>query len=299
MNNINELQNRHSAIEKLAAQRCLYSEAKNIFYLRTLLALGVAVALPYISTAYPESKYVVAIIALAYLAGDIFFLKKVETNKKNNAAKIQELFDTEVLSIKWNEFVADGEPDQEIIGSCSLKASKEGLPNWYPVNVEKLPHDIAKSLCQRSNVYWDSNLRRLYAGLLTLVFVLIGCSSLWVQRNETVANTIVFFASIAPLLQLLWEQKTSHREAAKRLDALKNYLDQILEKAMTSSGVRVDESVTRSIQDEIYRHRSNVALIPDLLYKILKKKYEHKMNFSSDKYVGDYIARYNLPDNSV
>ncbi|MBU1630176.1 hypothetical protein KKD88_03820 [Patescibacteria group bacterium] len=294
MNSINELQNRDSALQKLATQRCLYSEAKKIFYVRTFFAIAVAIALPYASEAYPSLKNWLTAIAIAYLLLDIFLLENVESEKRLTGAKVQEVFDTETLDIKWNGIVAEEKPDQEIVGRCLLKVSKKGFEafrDWYPTDISQLPANVAKTLCQRANVWWDSNLRLWYARLLLLILILLSCFVLWTNKDKTVASAIIFFASFAPLFKLLVEQYNSHRKAAKRVDALKRQLNQILEDVLANNRSAVEESTTRSIQDEIFRHRSNVTPIPDLFYALLKKKYEHLMGFNAQEYVNAYLSR--------
>jgi len=291
MNNINELQNKDSALEKLAAMRCLYSEGKNIFYLRTSVAVLIAVVFPFLKTTYPSLNGWLVAVGIGYLILDIFILAGWESGKRSTAAKVQELFDTEVLGMQWNSIVAENKPDTEIIGRCWAKVVGKGLEklrDWYPDGISALPQNVAVTLCQRCNIWWDSGLRRLYAHTLVIIVIVLVSSIIWVKKDVSVKELVLFVASFAPLIKLLIEQVISHYKAAKRLDILKGQLDALLENAKSTQSIGAEASITRSVQDEIYRHRKQVSSIPDFFYWIFRKKYENQMGFNAQAFLREY-----------
>ncbi len=231
MNNIDQSQNNQLALKELAAQRRLYSEAKSILSLRGTIALIIAVMFPLLNGQYPNAGYVFAIFAAAYFAIDTFFLEGVASNKKILAAKIQEQFDTNVLGIRWNAVVAGEKPEAGEIHEYSQKIySKEvnHLRDWYSPSVSRLPLDVAQVVCQRASVWWDSKLRRIYAGCLLGLSILLPVGVLFFTKDKTVADALITSAPFAPILKLLIEQHNSHRKAADCLDAIKTYLANIL-----------------------------------------------------------------------
>jgi len=293
MSRINELQNTKSSLELLASQRCLYSQVKRILFYRGLLALGIAIAFPIISAAHPASGFYLALGAFTYLIADLVILQNGESRKKILAAKIQEKFDTEVLSIRWNPIVSEEKPDFEDVAKHGYKIFErevDKLRNWYPPNVSSLPEELAKTICQRANVWWDSKLRRKYSRLLIILMAIITISLIIIVKDKTVAEAFVIVTPFTPLLKMAFEQFSSHRKSADRLDKLKNHLNTAIDTMTTKPSNVVQESTTRSIQDEIYRHRSSSTPIPSIFYWFFKKQYEDGMNFSANKFIEDYLA---------
>lgn len=296
MNNIEEKQNQKVELEKLASQRCLYSESKKIAFLRTTLALFIATIFPFLSESIPAVKNWLTAAALGYLFIDFLLLKRSEESKRIAGAKIQEMFDTNVLEIPWNGIVVGEKIDNEEIGRCLLKTgtgSFDQLRNWYPTGISKLSLDVGRTVCQRANLWWDSTLRRRYYYILTALIIIFSAAVIWINKDKTVANAVVFFASVVPLFTLFLERIQTHRQAADRLDKLKKQVDGLLDQALQNSDFQIDVYQTRSIQDELFRHRSTVVSIPDFFYNILKRKFEHLMGFNADKYIQDYLSSRN------
>lgn len=296
MNNIEEKQNQDAELERLASQRCLYSESKKIAFLRTTLALLIAIAFPLLSENVPVLKNLLTAAALGYLWMDFHLLKSLEEGKRTAGAKVQEMFDISVLEIPWNGIVAEERIDNEEIGKCLLKtgtSSFDQLRNWYPIGISKLPLQTARAVCQRANLWWDSELRRQYSYVLTTLIIVLSGAVIWINKDKTVANAVVFFASVIPLFTLLLERIQSHRQAADRLDKLETQVDGFLDDACQHADFQIDISQTRSIQDELFRHRSTVVPIPDFFYNLLKRRFEHLMGFNAARYIQDYLSRRN------
>lgn len=291
MNTINQSQNSQSALEELAAQRHIYSEAKCILSIRGVLALAIAVVFPILGGSYPGTVSFFAVIAIAYFALDILFLKAAESNKKTLAAKVQEQFDTSVLGIRWNPVVVEEKPERGDIQEHAKKIDSKGiqeLRDWYNSAVSQLPLNVAKPVCQRANVWWDSKLRRRYANCLLVISILLAAGLYFFVKDKAVSDALIALAPFAPILKLLVEQFDSHRKSADRLDAIKTHLTSTLNDILANPSGVIEESATRAVQDEIYRHRSSATPIPDFFYRLFKKKYEAQMGFNTDDFVKDY-----------
>src|SRR5262249_58658510 len=95
------------------------------------------------------------------------------------AAKIQELFDCGVLEIPWNKLKAGRQPDVEQVIECSKKyrgrvLSDQEFRDWYPSAVGSLPLHLARLVCQRTNCWWSSKLRRQFATWVVVAVALTG-----------------------------------------------------------------------------------------------------------------------------
>jgi len=85
-------QNLPSQIEMLAAQRNLYSTAKNIIGTQMILGGPVAVCATLIGITYPVTKGYVALWGLLILFIDLVIFTPWQKKLRENGAKVQELF---------------------------------------------------------------------------------------------------------------------------------------------------------------------------------------------------------------
>lgn len=291
MSKISDLQNEASSLEKLAAMRRAYSDAKNLFYIRTIFAVLIAIVFPYLDFQFPKAGFWLALGAMGYLFFDELFLKKQQGKQKLTAAKIQESFDTEVLEIGWNKLLVGSRPDHEDIARylSRIRGDKfQNLMNWYPETIDQLPRDIARFACQRENVFWDAKLRRVFKGIIYFSIAGIVFTILSLNKDKTAAEAAISLATFLPLIKLLWEEAMLHKEAASRLDRLKENLDAILNKAMDDKSVSSEEAIHRQVQDEIFRNRSSAPFVPDCVYWLFRNRYEDLMYFSAEKYIDSY-----------
>jgi len=284
MNNIIEKQNTKSSIDRLFAQRKLYSQVKLIFYIRLSIALLIATVGPIFSILFLDKKGYVALFAVFYLCFELL-LEKIEKDKRANAAKIQELFDVEIFGLKWNLIVVGQKPEQEVINSLALNVKKEDilkLNNWYPAYIKELPLSNGIIICQKSNIWWDQELRKKLVGLMYLFLLLITVSVIFLNLDNLVSVFLVNSLPLIPLYKVVISQIISHNKTINSLKSLKEKLDSILENILE---VSVSNEDLRLIQDEIYRHRINNHPVPDFFYKLFRNKSEKIMNITAEQQV--------------
>ena len=201
---------------------------------------------------------------------------------KKQAAKIQEVFDCDILELEWAAIKIGRRPDEETVleAASYFKKSNPNYPHltdWYPPEIDQLPIHQARIICQRTNCWWDSKLRRKYANwivalLVTLVIALliiglIGNSSL----ESFILRTLV---PLNPAFLLGTRQYSEHIESANSWHKLKEYSEQLWEQAISKQ--KVPQELTQSsrcLQDEIYEHRCKSPLIFDWLYRRLRPAY--------------------------
>jgi len=119
MINIQEKQNSRNTLKLLAAQRRLYTEAKQFYILRFLGALLLASISPIIFLYWPASKFPIALISSVWILLSRLVLKRIESQKITKAALIQEQFDTTVFDIPWNDVLAGKKVNPETI--CAFR----------------------------------------------------------------------------------------------------------------------------------------------------------------------------------
>lgn len=283
---INQKQNSGEQIEMLAAQRQLYSSAKRIMGAQMILAGPVAVTATLIGIFYPEFKNYAALLGITILVLDLVFLNPLQKKLRSQGALVQEAFDTKVLDITWNEIKVGKKPEPELIqeharGFGSDKVKLDMLRNWYPTETQQLPLDWGRIVCQRANIWWDSNLRRRYANSILTVLVLLAIILIWFGFSQAM-NVTDFVMKVAVPLAALYKlgvsQFVEHRDAADRLDKLKDHAEKIWSEAINGAGIDVLKAKSRSLQDEIFDGRKRNPPIFDFIFFIFKNKHEEQMN---------------------
>lgn len=172
-NEIGVRQNTPEMIKLLWARNRLFARIKSIqaWYFGFTFVLPTASLL--VALYYAEYKPWVSLIALLVgaldaLAFDVWRKKQIKI-----AARLQEQFDCNVLSLKWNSFVA-GTPvstqDIEELAHAALDEEKrKNFVNWYPAEACAMPLHFARLVCQRTNLWYDSKLRSAYRTVLWCV----------------------------------------------------------------------------------------------------------------------------------
>jgi hypothetical protein len=285
-NSIGITQNKLLQLQRLAAQRSLYSKAKTMKILQNILTIPGVLVFSLLVALYPKAQIWAAIYGLSVAIFDVV-LEKRQKDLRHLAAKIQELFDCDVLRIEWNKVLVGPRPEHELtVKACRKDESSDpafsGLKNWYPVSVEKLPPALGRIVCQRANCWWDMDLRRNYArtiiGLFTIMALLVFLIGL--IGGMTLEKFVLVVA--APLISVfLWSVREyrEQREAAEEQSNLKIAIEELWEIALDKgmSMERLEEN-SRRIQDKIFIQRRNNPLIFDWIYSYLRDQRETEMN---------------------
>ena len=302
MNKIIEKENEDPQLEVLFSQRYLYSDAKKYFTIRSSIALGFALLGPLIGSQGNTLSSYFGFFALIYLLLDNFSLEKLENGKKETAAKLQELFDTKVFDLPWNNFIAGPKPDLEIVGKILLENpvrdySELKLVNWYPERVKEVDLELGRFLCQRENVWWESDLRKKYLYVLigAALAILVVIFTLAITLDLTIANLILWIIMpLLPLGEMVIKQVKLHEDSSKCVKELKDKLDNLIEDLINKKKIENLESVARICQDEIFRHRKKSPMVYDWIYNLFLSKQEEQMQYSVGRKVDEYLNNKNV-----
>src|SRR5882724_2597033 len=291
MNSIPQIQNEEKHLGQLAAQRQLYSEAKHTLGWQMILVIPGAVFLSYVIALRPAYQEWAALFVVLITLFDVLVLEPRQKRLTEKAAKIQQIFDSEVFG--WN----DTSSEIEEITDAAMRHQKKDpgysrLKDWYPASVGTIPLIPARIICQRSNIWWDSKLRRRYTTvLLSSLSVLVAAVSFIGFNSGITFQRFVFFI-FAPLLPLLiWgiREGRKHLESAGRLDRLMDRALELWQQACQKSttDTRLEEK-SRALQLEIYDHRRSAPFIFDWLYGLFRKKSEAHMSKTAEQLVEEY-----------
>ena len=291
MNNIPEIQNAKQQLDRLAAQRQIYSDAKKVQAIQMILTVLVVTVWLILAFFSSDLKIYAAYWGIIISLLDITVLTSCIDSLKKKAAKIQEFFDCEVLNLPWYNLKVGSRPDIEIISEYSSKHYRKNpednkLKDWYPVAVQELRRPLARLVCQMSNLWWDARLRRRYASVVVGVvgFLVVASVTLGIYENFTSEKFLM--AIILPLMPaVFWgiRQYKTHNASASRQDRLKEHVNKLWDDTLGGkiSDTQLDVE-SRNLQNEIYENRSSNPLIFDWVYKLLRNEQEEQMNKNAE-----------------
>ena len=296
-NTISQDQNTPRQLERLAAQRYLYSTAKHILIGQLFIDLVSPILLALIVALFPSFGIYGVLIALLILVSE-FCLEILQSSKREQAAGIQELFDCELLDLQCPDLIARNIPDTVEIMEAAEKYKRsdpthKALKDWYSPEVDKLPLYLARLICQRSNCLWDVQLRRKYLQDVQITFIILCTIVVMIAlvKGLTVGNfLLVIVAPLLPAIGWIFREFKGQNETIKRKDELKRYAEDLWTDAIKKRvPVEEIEHKSRGLQDQIYSNRCNNPLILDAFYRHLRSKNEVKMNRSAKELTNEAL----------
>jgi len=290
MNQISTKQNEQTQLERLAAQREIYSFAKRLHVLQIFITVFIPILLFLLSSIWLVLIIYTALFGILVFVFDSIILTPTIKSLKTKAAKIQELFDCDVLELEKSPLkTVSNITVEEILLNYNahkkIATNIEKIRDWYPTNISELPISLARIICQRANCWWDSKLRIRYSNFLKY-FGIIVFTSIFVFSfisDVDVVTLTLYLSGLVPLFQFCSREYFEHRDAAKRLDELVCYSEQIWEYALDNSTDYHELNLnSRRLQDEIFEHRSKSPLILDKFYNLFRDQNEVLMNRTSE-----------------
>ena len=292
-------QNSLEMLRCLAAQRQLYSSAKTLFFLYLIFSTIVVVFLSLFNL-YKNISWVMAAYGSVVAIIDVAFLSSSIKNKKEKAAKIQELFDTNVLNINWNDVLVEQKPISEEIFRYSEKYKKRhqnfnSLENWYSTKINDINTDVTKIICQRSNCTYDYAIRESFSNTILIILIITSLLLLLIGfiKGLTLQNffLLVIFP-ILPAIILLIRTIKENNSSKKALDNLRSIMESIWKQIISGDRININQKA-REIQDKIFLNRKSSPLIFDWYYLKKREQLENEMNFTVDNMVQEYQNKKN------
>ncbi len=296
---ISQRQNAEPHLGRLAAFSIFYQRAKVVAAFQFTLTVPMAVVSAVVIAIEPKAKVWTTFFALTAALVDALILERVQTHFKKLAARTQEQFDCDLFGLDWRTLRAGEKPEIGDVlhaAGCFKKKNPEmgNLRDWYPPAVDKVPLSLARLICQRTNCWWDSSLRKQYAncliGILFIVAIAVFFISL-VQGQSVEQMILTVYAPIAPAL--LWTVREVRRQhdSAEALDKMRAHVERVWATALKGQLSRSDlDNASREIQDSIFDGRSKNPLIFDWINNIVRPRHQLSMNAKADEMVAEAIA---------
>ena len=297
MTDISGKQNLPGNIQRLAAQRYLYSQAKRLSAVQASLAGATPILAAVAVAIWPDAQVWAGFAGIVVPLLDVGWLDPWQKVLRERAATIQEAFDCDVLDLPWSDALAGHRPTPEDVHEAAMRhvpLSDAQLENWYPIAVDSLPQYQARLICQRTNCWWDSKLRRRYTVGIYAALSIVSALVVFLGLLGGMTLHKFVLAVAAPLSPaLLWgiREARRHKEAASALDLLKDF-GEGLWKTVVQGAVAEPEASrsSRELQNAILSRRRENPFVFDWVYRRLRREYEEQMNIGAEAMVSQAKA---------
>jgi hypothetical protein len=294
-NAIGERQNASRMLNLLRARARMYAEIKGVQRIYFLIILALPAGSLGAVLWLPEAKPWVSLGALIVGALDAIFIDSWRKRRIKTAARVQEEFDCEVLDIPWNKFTAGKTITAEEISSFAEPPfppkREERLHDWYPMRIRNLPIHVARLVCQRTNLWYDSQLRKTYQAALMVLAVVYFFFLLLLAWQFTVADFIlVALVPFGPFFT--WIVREYHRQGdtITLVDRLLSEIESSLEVFTQVRDSTDAQARSRELQDAIFAHRASSPLVSNLVYRFKRTKLESQMDAGAQAFI-DRVRR--------
>jgi len=297
MNTINLTQSSKENMELLYAQAHLYNRIKrfsNINFIISIIVpimLSITAAVLKSKAGIPQEKIseYLGMYGLIVLTLNVILNGYISSERKK-AATIQEMYDCNVLRVKWNDLKVGKEISRDTVfraASYYLNRPKKaikrfGNEGWYVNKKYAAPQPVMALLCHGKNFGWDISLRQklnaIYVCGMSVSFISL---ILYAVYMDAKLNDLLFYVVFTlPLLRYFLIQFLDNRKSRDRSQKLKEYIDKEISNIKVS-GIIDDNALNyklRTIQDEIFVHRSSSPSVPNYIHLKMKKNNEEVYN---------------------
>lgn len=301
MNTIPALQNDEAQLKLLRARTQVYAYATRLMVLQLLLTLVVPVAGAVLAIFRPEYRAYVAAASLAAVIVDALLLDRQHKVLMKRAAKIAEQFDCTVLDLPWEQFTVGEKVEPEDIHAAakaySARHDDTKLRGWYPESVGAVPLHLARIICQRTNLRYDSKLRRSYGVIIQCVALtlLAALAVSGLVQNLPMTEWVLTMTPAAPILAWAAREYYRQRDTADLLEDLMKEAKKLWGRARAGEcDLDACRQRSREFQNAIYNRRASSPLIMPFLYRLKRLQLEDEMNEGAADFLRD-LANFPAP----
>jgi hypothetical protein len=281
-----DFQNQDQSVSYLKIQRDLYDKLKTYIGVQYFVIFGLSLVALYLSV---EKNMKIGPISFFVLLVDIFLVQRIIKKNQHMAASVQELFDTKLFELPWNNFLGaekiyDDEIDR-LDRNSKIDVYKHKLIDWYPKKAFSLAADKGRLVCQQANLGWNLSGRKVVLkALYVTITILILAASIYFYVNEIEFDEIItrYLMPLAPGVYRLKDIVVKMRSSKNRLESLKKTNLSLIETAPSLSSEELDQ-LSRSLQDQIFLNRKTDLPIFNSLYWKMRSNEEEVMNNMADK----------------
>mgnify|MGYP000131347685 CR=1 FL=1 len=290
-NNIMEMQAKSEMMRLIWARDETYRAAKHTQGWFVFGTAAVPVIGAFTSGFWPDLKPALALFSLMLLFLDVGLLDRLQKERLKLGAKLQEEFDTKAFELPWNKFVAgDKVAPEDVTEAASApipaKRQKE-IETWYEACVSQIPIAYGRLVCQRTNIAYDSRLRRrygnwLFGSILVLAIILLVAD---VLLDTKFTDVILGLSMITPMLAWALREHRKQLDTCNSLQNLQSEFKTVWNNALEGASEEELKVSSRQLQDAIYQHRASAPLVFDWVYILMRSKNESEAHVAATEFV--------------
>lgn len=251
-----------------------------------ILVVAVPAALAILGLVAPSLKPAVSFAAVLITLLDVLLIDRQYRKSIKTAARMSELLDVELFRLPWNTLAAGSKPDIEEIKRATRCGSEMVESNewkgWYSSEVDRVPLSLARLICQRTNLFYDSDLRRIYIVLLTSIILAISGTvfAIGLFSSATFGEFVLSgWVPASPLAIWALREGWRQRDAVDANAPVKAEAERLLNLALRGERTDVElEADSRLMQNSIFVRRSTTPLLFPGIYKLRRRKSEEAMH---------------------
>jgi len=278
----------------------MYSEAKRITLIIGVLVVPGVAFTSVASTAVDGLSLLATVWSCAVEIACVLVLEPASRRLQQSAARVQELFDCDVLGLEWNQALAGGKPEGELVHDyytryIRARKSLDDFVNWYPEAVGEVPSEYARVICQRYNSWWDAALHRRYSGyvIATMATVAVAVLAMGIVKHLALVDFLVRFAIPLSLLTMrAYRHREEHTRAHDRAESLRQHADELWEKVLSGQLDAYQlRRESRELQNRVFCHRASSPLVPDRIYNWMRPRFQANSGATAESMIAELKMR--------
>jgi hypothetical protein len=274
---ITQRQDQPEHLQRLLAYSRYYQVAHRWRRARAFGTFVLAAAGPILALFIPATSELVAAISAGWLVLGRTVLGWLEQRSTLEAARVQELYDTNLFHLPWNAALVGRRPAPDDVAAAARHITDDTrYRNWYSIDLGDTPWPADVLLCQRQSAVWSRRDHRAYGTTVLLAGVawfLVGLV-VALARDLSLADYLIkIFLPSAPafldsldLARLHWHHAAARQQVEHKIDDLWQ--------AHTSRPGSLTVTDCREIQDSAYLLRRDGPRVPGIFYKLRRETSE-------------------------
>lgn len=244
-----------------------------------------ALLVPFAALVWPATAAWLSAVAAGWLVMGKGWCQRRQEADNAQAARYQEMFETRLFALPWNEALCGRRPGEDEIARDAQRVRNEaGQTGWfYDDGTTPRPADVL--LAQLENVLWGKSnhagFASLFRGVGVAVF-LVGIVIASVLRLEMTDYLIRLLFPCLPALQDSFLLAGAHRNQAEAKKRLEEQIIELLDRYARHA--TVEDLDLRSVQDGAYQLRVSGPNVPSWFYKLQKSKDSKAIHAAMDSW---------------
>lgn len=279
LEDINTNQSQQANLRSALAASHEYLIGKRVHFGGAAGAVLIALGAPFVLIFAPSAGPSLGALAGIWIFVSRLVLEPIKNRLQLRGARAQEMFDTAVLCLDWNDAICRRLPEEEIRAATGNMKGVEKVEHWYSAT-HRIGWPNSVLLCQRANAVWGRRQHSKYAWALlsaAALWVLIGVGIAAAHGSNLAEYLVVILLPSLPALLDAAEMAQNHLDAASRREILEDHLENLLRDGIDSA------TDLREIQDQIFNLRRNAPLVPEWFYRIVKTNFEADMKYATER----------------